>query len=491
MDSEGLSMSAPLRQRIWDAPTRLFHWLLVVLIVFSWWSAESDHMDWHILSGLTVLGLIAFRLIWGFIGSTTARFSHFLRGPLAVRRYLEDVRAKRAAAILGHNPLGGWSVAALLLTLVVLVVAGLYSVDVDGIESGPLAYLASFDTGRFAASIHHLSFNVLLGLVGLHLCAILFYLFVKRDNLVGPMITGSRPAGPAAAEPLHFASLGRAIVVAIIVAAIVWATSKGFPFPMSTPVTFLFAAALAVAAFSSAPATAAIKDPTLPEGFQVVVVEKNEVIADGQGRLIYTFIPDKADTPSCIDTHTGPVVYDPAAGEAPQRGLDACAEFWGPLTVEPGVKPVGDWKPLPAAKDQPAQWAYKRKPVYFYRAGGDPGMRTLNGSANETWHLIRFTPALPTVTGPGGIKPLRIVGQFILTDDRGRPLYLNGCTDNCAGWTPFPAGMAALNVGKWTVRRDRDQPQWAYAGQPVYTFDADSDGAPPKGTEQNGRLITP
>jgi cytochrome b len=182
-----------LRQYVWDGPTRLFHWLLVGLIGFSWWSAENAHMDWHYKSGLAICGLVVFRLLWGFFGSTTARFRQFVKGPRGVWSY---VRGTRPASI-GHSPLGGLSVIALLLAVGTQATSGLFTVDVDGLESGPLSHLVSFDQGRVAASIHDISFNVLLALMALHIVAIAYYLVVKRRNLIGAMVVGyERTAQP-------------------------------------------------------------------------------------------------------------------------------------------------------------------------------------------------------------------------------------------------------------------------------------------------------
>jgi cytochrome b len=176
-----------VKQRIWDFPIRIFHWSLVVLLGLSWWSAETFRMDWHRYFGFAIGGLIVFRLLWGFIGTQTARFSQFLKGPRAVWRYL---RGRTGSAPPGHNPLGGWSVMALLLALTVQVISGLFSVDIDGIESGPLSSMLTFDQGRIAATVHGLSFTVLKMLVILHVAAILFYLLVKKRNLIRAMIVG-------------------------------------------------------------------------------------------------------------------------------------------------------------------------------------------------------------------------------------------------------------------------------------------------------------
>src|SRR5688500_10801689 len=140
------------RQFVWDGPTRIFHWLLAVLLGFSWWSAETYHLDWHRYSGITILGLVTFRLLWGLFGTSTSRFSHFLKGPWAVWSYARP--SSNLPVPVGHNPLGGWSVVVMLLLLAVQVVSGLFAVDIDGIESGPLSHLVDFDQGRTASGIH-------------------------------------------------------------------------------------------------------------------------------------------------------------------------------------------------------------------------------------------------------------------------------------------------------------------------------------------------
>ena len=147
-------------------------------------------MDWHRYSGYALLGLLIFRIYWGFAGSSSARFSQFLRSPGGVIAYLRESRDVSKDA--GHNPLGGWSVALLLTLMLAQVAIGLFVSDVDGIESGPLSHLVSFDTSRTLAEIHEIVFNVILAFIGLHIAAILFYLLVKRDNLLVAMFTGRR-----------------------------------------------------------------------------------------------------------------------------------------------------------------------------------------------------------------------------------------------------------------------------------------------------------
>ncbi|MGE3302027.1 MAG: cytochrome b/b6 domain-containing protein [Hyphomonadaceae bacterium] len=217
-------LGATQPQRLWDAPTRLFHWLLVLLVAFSWWSAENHRLDWHRLSGYAVIALLAFRLYWGFFGASTARFASFVRGPKAALAHVGDLRAPSA----GHNALGGWSVLAILAALIAQVSLGLFAVDVDGLESGPLSHLVDFDAGRAAAEAHEIVFNVLLGLIALHVAAIAFYLLYAKRNLTGAMITG-RAALPAGARA-RFAPAWRILPGLAIAVLLAWAISKGFKF---------------------------------------------------------------------------------------------------------------------------------------------------------------------------------------------------------------------------------------------------------------------
>jgi cytochrome b len=197
--------------RIWDLPTRLFHWAIVLLIPALWWTHRIERLDLHILLGEVMLGLILFRLIWGVIGSSTARFAGFLRGPATVLGYVRG----RVAAPLGHNPLGGWSVFVMLLLIAVVVVLGLFVTDEDGLNSGSLSHLVDYDSARSLAEWHETVFNILLGFIALHVAAILYYLLVKRDNLVVPMVTGSR-AAPEGGEAMVGAPLWRFLIAAAL-----------------------------------------------------------------------------------------------------------------------------------------------------------------------------------------------------------------------------------------------------------------------------------
>lgn len=195
-------MATPI-VRVWDLPVRLFHWAIVLLIPALWWTAENDRLDLHILLGEVMLGLILFRLLWGVLGSSTARFASFVKGPVAVLRYLRG-----GGRAFGHNPAGGWSVVAMLLVLVTQIGLGLFAIEEDALYEGPLSHLVSYETARVLADRHEMMFNVLLALIALHVLAVLYYLLVKRDNLVTPMVTGRGAAG-ASGEALVPAPLWR------------------------------------------------------------------------------------------------------------------------------------------------------------------------------------------------------------------------------------------------------------------------------------------
>src|SRR5690606_13277977 len=166
-----------MRVRVWDLPTRVTHALLIVLLAILWLTVEQGWMVWHRVAGYATLTLILFRLYWGLRGSTTARFSHFLRGPRTVRQYLRTLVSKASHAPgVGHNPLGGWSVVLMMGLLLLQAGLGLFAVDEFGIESGPLATHVSFEAGRRLAAVHAAVFDLLLILICIHIAAVLAHL---------------------------------------------------------------------------------------------------------------------------------------------------------------------------------------------------------------------------------------------------------------------------------------------------------------------------
>jgi cytochrome b len=213
------------RIRVWDLPTRLVHWLLVLGFAISWWTGETGRLEWHRWSGYGLLGLMVFRIYWGFFGSSTARFRQFLPGPSSVASYLRGAWVVQP----GHNPLGALSVIAMIILLVAQIVFGLFAVDVDGLESGPLSMYVSFDAGRAAAEWHEGIFEVLKWLVVLHVLAIAYYLLIKRQNLAAAMLHGTRDF-ETAAPPMQSATRLRFVVGLVIAVLLTWAVALGFDF---------------------------------------------------------------------------------------------------------------------------------------------------------------------------------------------------------------------------------------------------------------------
>lgn len=220
MDPTTTEASRSARIAVWDRPVRIVHWLFVILIAASWWTARQEMMEWHYRSGIALLGLLVFRIVWGVIGSSTARFSTFVRGPAAILSYLRG----RTASPIGHNPLGALSVLALLAALSVQIGLGLFAADEDGLDSGPLAHLIDGDLSEEIAEWHEWTFEMLLAAIALHAAAIAFYLLVKRRDLVTPMFTGVVEAR-AGAEPMRGAGAIRFLAAAMIAFAAMWAIS--------------------------------------------------------------------------------------------------------------------------------------------------------------------------------------------------------------------------------------------------------------------------
>ncbi len=198
MEAPAEAPPATAKVAVWDLPVRLFHWSLVALVAFSWWSAKNDELELHMYSGFAVLTAVIFRVLWGIFGSSTARFSSFIHGPRAVIAYVRNSAAWRK---IGHSPIGALSVLAMLVVLKLQVATGLINADDDGLTEAPLAPLVSFETADFAHDAHELLFNVLLALIALHVAAVAYYHWRGR-NLVGPMVTGHAKAEPGI-EPMR------------------------------------------------------------------------------------------------------------------------------------------------------------------------------------------------------------------------------------------------------------------------------------------------
>jgi cytochrome b len=206
------------RVRVWDLPTRLFHWTLAGLMVFSVVTAKigGNATEWHFRSGYAILALLVFRLLWGFAGDRYARFAQFVRGPAAVFSYFRG----KMVEPLGHNPLGALSVLALLAALFVQACTGLFATDAIFTE-GPLAKLVSSAVSERLTSIHHLNEKLLYALVALHLAAIAYYQFGRGRNLTRSMLDGNQSGDPAQAASDDRAIRARALLLFVLAALLV------------------------------------------------------------------------------------------------------------------------------------------------------------------------------------------------------------------------------------------------------------------------------
>lgn len=210
--------------KVWDILIRLFHWSLVICFVIAYLTAEEEN-SWHIYSGYAVLGLVIFRVLWGFVGTQYARFSNFLYSPGHVARYLKNLSAKNPEHYIGHNPAGGWMIIALLSSLLVVTVSGLkvyaeeegqgpfamarknvtlisnayaeQEDDDEALESAPKSQddAENEQEEEFWEEIHEASTDFTLFLIFLHIVGVLVSSRLDHENLIKAMITGKKRAG--------------------------------------------------------------------------------------------------------------------------------------------------------------------------------------------------------------------------------------------------------------------------------------------------------
>ncbi|HEY9064664.1 MAG TPA: cytochrome b/b6 domain-containing protein, partial [Burkholderiaceae bacterium] len=220
-----------LRVRVWDLPTRLFHWLLAACVLGSIVSAKigGNAMVWHFRCGYVVLTLLAFRLLWGFVGGHWSRFASFLYAPGTVLRYLRGASRDDELHHVGHNPLGAFSVFGFLVLLLAQVATGLIADD-EIANSGPLVKFVSGATSSLATGWHK-NFGqwLIIALIVLHIAAIAFYWLRHRRNLVAPMWHGDKPLAtpaPASADGPKARTIA-AILLLACAGAVAWLVSLG------------------------------------------------------------------------------------------------------------------------------------------------------------------------------------------------------------------------------------------------------------------------
>jgi cytochrome b len=209
------------RIKVWDLPVRLFHWALVALILAAWVTQYIDRMDLHIWIGEWILTLVLFRVVWGFIGSDTARFTWFLRSPLAALRHLVHLGRREPDREIGHNAAGGWMVLVMLALIGFQAGTGLFSND-DSDTEGPLMHLIDKDQSDWLSHIHYLNFKAIEAVIVLHVLAIVTYAIMKRHNLVRPMITGTKPMPEDVVPPRLVNPSWALVVLAVAFGVVVW-----------------------------------------------------------------------------------------------------------------------------------------------------------------------------------------------------------------------------------------------------------------------------
>ncbi len=199
---------------VWDLPTRIFHWSLPFLLVLAWWSAEYQRFDIHEWTGFTIIVLVSARIVWGVIGSVHSRFSDFVAGPGTIVEYLRGAPSPTP----GHNPLGGWSVLAMLTLLLLQATTGLFNSD-DVLYNGPLYYAADGAVRDALGAAHEWLFNILLALVGLHVAVVAYHQWVRRDGIISAMVRGQAPGRNGLQAPVAW---WIAPLVAALLGGLLW-----------------------------------------------------------------------------------------------------------------------------------------------------------------------------------------------------------------------------------------------------------------------------
>jgi cytochrome b len=219
-------------RKVWDLPVRVMHWGLVLAVGGAWLTREleGDWFAWHVRCGYAVLLLAATRIVWGFVGTRHARFGDFVRGPRAILRYLRGGAGEDGRRIAGHNPLGALMVLAMLAMLLAQAALGLFAND-QVMSTGPLFGYVSAETSDRLTSLHKQLFDVIVAAIAVHVAAALFYLWLRRENLILPMITGRKPGDllPPGASDIGSSRTLLAVGIAAALGALLWWVVKNAP----------------------------------------------------------------------------------------------------------------------------------------------------------------------------------------------------------------------------------------------------------------------
>ncbi|MET0355726.1 MAG: cytochrome b/b6 domain-containing protein [Cellvibrio sp.] len=223
--------------KIWDLPVRVFHWSLVILFITAYVtnSLGPNYFKYHLWSGYALIILVVFRLIWGLVGTYHARFINFVSNPVATIKYALSVFKRKDAHYLGHNPLGAVMVVVLLLAILVQAVTGLFTND-EIINLGPLYAYVSDELSLELTSLHRQLFYWIVGAVVLHIAAVLFHLWFKRDNIIKAMFTGNKNAENVVdAKPIKSSKIWLAVIIVIVLTLIlIWVISNAPEASIST-----------------------------------------------------------------------------------------------------------------------------------------------------------------------------------------------------------------------------------------------------------------
>jgi cytochrome b len=211
-------------QLVWDLPVRIFHWVLVIVLIGLWYTSEQDNglIEIHIKLGYIALGLVLFRILWGFYGTTHARFINFLPSVTKLKSFINDTRRGNVSNFIGHNPLGSLMVIFILFAVLLQATFGLFISD-DVFSAGPYNGVLSNEIEKLLKSLHSNGFNVIATLSFLHVIAVFYYLIFKKQNLIKPMLTGKKLLNnDNSNESIPHSRLIRAFIIAIVVIVFVY-----------------------------------------------------------------------------------------------------------------------------------------------------------------------------------------------------------------------------------------------------------------------------